>query len=176
MWCVCFAIVLSALKPTVTKSPLFQSVSNSITYSVFFRCYLFTVRKSVQIWFSTLRYATGSHSCSATDSLIGSLQRQGRHVFFLHTQKDGKKDRAAVDKVFFLRMLRIMRIMVPRFFCMEVRHGQPASQLSGWLATDSRGWMVAPLSRGRNGSVAVTHCRATATNMLRTRLCAFVAL
>uniref|UniRef100_A0AAQ5ZWL1 ATP-binding cassette sub-family D member 3 n=1 Tax=Amphiprion ocellaris TaxID=80972 RepID=A0AAQ5ZWL1_AMPOC len=33
--------------------------------------------------------------------------------------KDGKKDRAAVDKVFFLRILRILRIMVPRFFCME---------------------------------------------------------
>uniref|UniRef100_A0A671XX95 ATP-binding cassette sub-family D member 3 n=1 Tax=Sparus aurata TaxID=8175 RepID=A0A671XX95_SPAAU len=34
-------------------------------------------------------------------------------------QKDGKKDRAAVDKVFFLRILQIVRIMVPRFFCME---------------------------------------------------------
>uniref|UniRef100_A0A671XVD0 ATP-binding cassette, sub-family D (ALD), member 3a n=1 Tax=Sparus aurata TaxID=8175 RepID=A0A671XVD0_SPAAU len=33
--------------------------------------------------------------------------------------KDGKKDRAAVDKVFFLRILQIVRIMVPRFFCME---------------------------------------------------------
>uniref|UniRef100_A0A671XX84 ATP-binding cassette sub-family D member 3 n=1 Tax=Sparus aurata TaxID=8175 RepID=A0A671XX84_SPAAU len=38
---------------------------------------------------------------------------------YLLTQKDGKKDRAAVDKVFFLRILQIVRIMVPRFFCME---------------------------------------------------------
>uniref|UniRef100_A0A668AQZ8 ATP-binding cassette sub-family D member 3 n=1 Tax=Myripristis murdjan TaxID=586833 RepID=A0A668AQZ8_9TELE len=30
-----------------------------------------------------------------------------------------KKDRAAVDRVFFLRIMRILRIMVPRFFCME---------------------------------------------------------
>lgn len=37
----------------------------------------------------------------------------------LNTEKDGKKDRAAVDKVFFLRIVRILRIMVPRFFCME---------------------------------------------------------
>ncbi|KAM6977992.1 ATP-binding cassette sub-family D member 3a isoform 1-T1 [Aplochiton taeniatus] len=34
-------------------------------------------------------------------------------------EKDGKKDRAAVDKVFFLRILQILRIMVPRFFCKE---------------------------------------------------------
>ncbi|XP_028288290.1 ATP-binding cassette sub-family D member 3a isoform X2 [Parambassis ranga] len=37
----------------------------------------------------------------------------------INTEKDGKKDRAAVDKVFFLRILRILRIMVPRLFCME---------------------------------------------------------
>lgn len=41
---------------------------------------------------------------------------------YLLLQKDGKKDRAAVDKVFLLRILRIMRIMVPRFFCKEVWH------------------------------------------------------
>ncbi|XP_028821668.1 ATP-binding cassette sub-family D member 3a isoform X2 [Denticeps clupeoides] len=33
--------------------------------------------------------------------------------------KDGKKDRAAVDKVFFQRIRQILRIMVPRFFCKE---------------------------------------------------------
>ncbi|XP_049604746.1 ATP-binding cassette sub-family D member 3a isoform X2 [Syngnathus scovelli] len=33
--------------------------------------------------------------------------------------EDGKKDRAAVDRVFFLRIMRILRIMVPQFFCME---------------------------------------------------------
>uniref|UniRef100_A0A8C1DZ70 ATP-binding cassette, sub-family D (ALD), member 3a n=2 Tax=Cyprinus carpio TaxID=7962 RepID=A0A8C1DZ70_CYPCA len=33
--------------------------------------------------------------------------------------KDGKKDRAAVDKLFFIRISRIIRIMVPRFFCKE---------------------------------------------------------
>uniref|UniRef100_A0A673MLD3 ATP-binding cassette sub-family D member 3-like n=1 Tax=Sinocyclocheilus rhinocerous TaxID=307959 RepID=A0A673MLD3_9TELE len=34
-------------------------------------------------------------------------------------QKDGKKDRAAVDKLFFIRISRIVRIMVPRLFCRE---------------------------------------------------------
>ncbi|KAL7887337.1 hypothetical protein AOLI_G00050580 [Acnodon oligacanthus] len=34
-------------------------------------------------------------------------------------QKDGKKDRAAVDKVFFIRITRILKIMVPRLFCKE---------------------------------------------------------
>ncbi|KAM8731437.1 ATP-binding cassette sub-family D member 3a isoform 1-T1 [Acanthopagrus schlegelii] len=37
----------------------------------------------------------------------------------LSIEKDGRKDRAAVDKVFFLRILQILRIMVPRFICME---------------------------------------------------------
>ncbi|XP_051266197.1 ATP-binding cassette sub-family D member 3a isoform X3 [Dicentrarchus labrax] len=36
-----------------------------------------------------------------------------------NAEKDGKKDRASVDKVFFHRILQILRIMVPRFFCME---------------------------------------------------------
>lgn len=35
-------------------------------------------------------------------------------------QKDGKRDKAAVDKTFFLRVLKILRIMVPGVFCMEV--------------------------------------------------------
>uniref|UniRef100_A0A665U159 ATP-binding cassette, sub-family D (ALD), member 3a n=1 Tax=Echeneis naucrates TaxID=173247 RepID=A0A665U159_ECHNA len=35
-------------------------------------------------------------------------------------KKDVRKDRAAVDKIFFLRIMRILRIMVPRVFCMEV--------------------------------------------------------
>ncbi|XP_037135927.1 ATP-binding cassette sub-family D member 3a isoform X2 [Syngnathus acus] len=33
--------------------------------------------------------------------------------------EDGKKDRAAVDRIFFLRIMRILRIMVPQVFCME---------------------------------------------------------
>uniref|UniRef100_A0A3B4CVJ2 ATP-binding cassette sub-family D member 3 n=1 Tax=Pygocentrus nattereri TaxID=42514 RepID=A0A3B4CVJ2_PYGNA len=34
-------------------------------------------------------------------------------------QKDVKKDRAAVDKVFFIRIKQILKIMVPRLFCKE---------------------------------------------------------
>ncbi|XP_030623331.1 ATP-binding cassette sub-family D member 3a isoform X2 [Chanos chanos] len=34
-------------------------------------------------------------------------------------QKETKKDKASVDRVFFLRIGRILRIMVPRFFCKE---------------------------------------------------------
>ncbi|XP_063062856.1 ATP-binding cassette sub-family D member 3a isoform X3 [Engraulis encrasicolus] len=37
----------------------------------------------------------------------------------LSKEKDAKKDRAAVDKVFVLRMCRLLRVMVPRFFCKE---------------------------------------------------------
>nr|XP_057916934.1 ATP-binding cassette sub-family D member 3a [Doryrhamphus excisus] len=37
----------------------------------------------------------------------------------LNIEKDGKKDRAAVDKLFFLRILQLLRIMVPGLFCME---------------------------------------------------------
>ncbi|XP_053198486.1 ATP-binding cassette sub-family D member 3a isoform X3 [Scomber japonicus] len=45
--------------------------------------------------------------------------RKGGSDLVLNAEKDGKKDRAAVDKVFFLRILQILRIMVPRFFCKE---------------------------------------------------------
>ncbi|GAA6219497.1 ATP-binding cassette sub-family D member 3 isoform X1 [Lates japonicus] len=45
--------------------------------------------------------------------------RKGGSDLVLNTEKDGRKDRAAVDKVFFLRIIRILRIMVPRVFCME---------------------------------------------------------
>ncbi|XP_051543203.1 ATP-binding cassette sub-family D member 3-like isoform X3 [Myxocyprinus asiaticus] len=34
-------------------------------------------------------------------------------------QKDGKKERAAVDRLFFIRISRIIKIMVPRFICKE---------------------------------------------------------
>ncbi|KAM9337280.1 ATP-binding cassette sub-family D member 3-like isoform 1-T1 [Symphorus nematophorus] len=40
-------------------------------------------------------------------------------LLYLFIQKDCRKDRAAVDKVFFLRILRILGIMVPQVFCME---------------------------------------------------------
>ncbi|XP_036376897.1 ATP-binding cassette sub-family D member 3a [Megalops cyprinoides] len=36
-----------------------------------------------------------------------------------NSDKDAKKDRAAVDKVFFSRLYRILKIMVPRTFCKE---------------------------------------------------------
>ncbi|XP_022622498.1 ATP-binding cassette sub-family D member 3 isoform X2 [Seriola dumerili] len=46
--------------------------------------------------------------------------RKGGSDLLLNTEKDGsRKDRAVVDKVFFLRILRILRIMVPRLFCKE---------------------------------------------------------
>uniref|UniRef100_A0A7N5ZVV6 ABC transporter domain-containing protein n=1 Tax=Anabas testudineus TaxID=64144 RepID=A0A7N5ZVV6_ANATE len=45
--------------------------------------------------------------------------RKGASDLVLNTEKDGKKDRAAVDKVFCLRIIRILRLMVPRVFCME---------------------------------------------------------
>ncbi|XP_069007307.1 ATP-binding cassette sub-family D member 3a isoform X2 [Embiotoca jacksoni] len=46
-------------------------------------------------------------------------RKKGSSELVVNTEKDGRKDRAAVDKVFFLRILRILRIMVPRLFCKE---------------------------------------------------------
>ncbi|XP_018609321.1 ATP-binding cassette sub-family D member 3a [Scleropages formosus] len=37
----------------------------------------------------------------------------------LNNDKEAKKDRAAVDKVFFARLCQILKIMVPRMFCKE---------------------------------------------------------
>lgn len=35
-------------------------------------------------------------------------------------QKEGKKERAMVDRLFIARICRILKIMVPRAFCKEV--------------------------------------------------------
>uniref|UniRef100_A0A671P3Q5 ATP-binding cassette sub-family D member 3-like n=1 Tax=Sinocyclocheilus anshuiensis TaxID=1608454 RepID=A0A671P3Q5_9TELE len=43
----------------------------------------------------------------------------GTHIKYLMREINGKKDRAAVDKLFFIRISRIVRIMVPRLFCKE---------------------------------------------------------
>ncbi|XP_046879998.1 ATP-binding cassette sub-family D member 3a isoform X1 [Hypomesus transpacificus] len=45
--------------------------------------------------------------------------KKGSSEVLLNNEKDSKKDRAAVDKDFVLRIFRILRIMVPRFFCKE---------------------------------------------------------
>uniref|UniRef100_A0ABI7Y419 ATP binding cassette subfamily D member 3 n=1 Tax=Felis catus TaxID=9685 RepID=A0ABI7Y419_FELCA len=37
-----------------------------------------------------------------------------------NNEKEGKKERAVVDKVFLLRLTRILRIVVPRTFCKEI--------------------------------------------------------
>ncbi|XP_072234229.1 ATP-binding cassette sub-family D member 3a [Leuresthes tenuis] len=50
------------------------------------------------------------------------LGTKGSSQLVLNTEKDIKKDKAAVDKVFFLRILRILRIMVPQVFCMETAY------------------------------------------------------
>ncbi|XP_059391109.1 ATP-binding cassette sub-family D member 3-like isoform X2 [Carassius carassius] len=49
----------------------------------------------------------------------GLNRKKGSSNDLSSEQKDGKKDRAAVDKLFFIRISRIIRIMVPRFFCKE---------------------------------------------------------
>uniref|UniRef100_A0A8C6U321 ATP-binding cassette, sub-family D (ALD), member 3a n=1 Tax=Neogobius melanostomus TaxID=47308 RepID=A0A8C6U321_9GOBI len=45
--------------------------------------------------------------------------RQGSTELLQTTEKDGRKDKAAVDWAFFLRILRLLRIIVPRVFCLE---------------------------------------------------------
>ncbi|XP_060778095.1 ATP-binding cassette sub-family D member 3a isoform X2 [Neoarius graeffei] len=47
------------------------------------------------------------------------LNRKGSSDLILSDEKDPKKDRAAVDRVFFARVTRILQIMIPRIFCKE---------------------------------------------------------
>ncbi|XP_037550031.1 ATP-binding cassette sub-family D member 3 [Nematolebias whitei] len=80
------------------------------------------------------KYVTAKNSCLAGGVLLvvyllkhrnrRSKQNstKGASQLVLNTDKDGRKDKAAVDKVFFLRILRILRIMVPRVFCMETAY------------------------------------------------------
>ncbi|XP_076146311.1 ATP-binding cassette sub-family D member 3a isoform X2 [Alosa pseudoharengus] len=46
-------------------------------------------------------------------------KKGGAELVLSNEQKEAKKDRAAVDKVFFLRICRLLGIMVPQFFCKE---------------------------------------------------------
>ncbi|XP_023660433.1 ATP-binding cassette sub-family D member 3a isoform X2 [Paramormyrops kingsleyae] len=45
--------------------------------------------------------------------------KKGQSELQLNNDKESKKDRAAVDKVFFARLCRICRIMLPSMFCKE---------------------------------------------------------
>uniref|UniRef100_A0A1A8Q0W4 ATP-binding cassette sub-family D member 3 n=2 Tax=Nothobranchius TaxID=28779 RepID=A0A1A8Q0W4_9TELE len=79
------------------------------------------------------KYVTAKNSCVAGGILfvIYLLKQRSRtpkqysakgSSQLLNTEKDVKKDKTAVDKVFFLRILRILNIMVPRVFCMETAY------------------------------------------------------
>ncbi|XP_041737232.1 ATP-binding cassette sub-family D member 3-like [Coregonus clupeaformis] len=46
-------------------------------------------------------------------------EKRGSELVLSNEDKAAKKDRAAVDYVFFLRISKIIRIMVPRWFCKE---------------------------------------------------------
>ncbi|XP_051970497.1 ATP-binding cassette sub-family D member 3 isoform X1 [Xyrauchen texanus] len=46
-------------------------------------------------------------------------RKKGSSEDLISEQKDGKKERAAVDRLFFIRISRIIKIMVPRFICKE---------------------------------------------------------
>ncbi|XP_017555859.1 ATP-binding cassette sub-family D member 3a isoform X3 [Pygocentrus nattereri] len=77
------------------------------------------------------KYFTAKNSSIAAGILIAlyllkqrrrsaRLNRKGSSDALLNNeQKDVKKDRAAVDKVFFIRIKQILKIMVPRLFCKE---------------------------------------------------------
>uniref|UniRef100_A0A3B5KL04 ABC transmembrane type-1 domain-containing protein n=1 Tax=Xiphophorus couchianus TaxID=32473 RepID=A0A3B5KL04_9TELE len=69
------------------------------------------------------KYLTAKYSCLAGGGLLLLyLLRHRSQTRKKHRSKDGKKDKTAVDKVFFLRILRILHIMVPRVFCMETAY------------------------------------------------------
>ncbi|XP_037393177.1 ATP-binding cassette sub-family D member 3a isoform X5 [Pygocentrus nattereri] len=76
------------------------------------------------------KYFTAKNSSIAAGILIAlyllkqrrrsaRLNRKGSSDALLNNEKDVKKDRAAVDKVFFIRIKQILKIMVPRLFCKE---------------------------------------------------------
>uniref|UniRef100_A0A3B4EE25 ATP-binding cassette sub-family D member 3 n=1 Tax=Pygocentrus nattereri TaxID=42514 RepID=A0A3B4EE25_PYGNA len=73
------------------------------------------------------KYFTAKNSSIAAGILIALYllkqrrrsARLNRCVTLSELQKDVKKDRAAVDKVFFIRIKQILKIMVPRLFCKE---------------------------------------------------------
>uniref|UniRef100_A0A672Q218 ATP-binding cassette sub-family D member 3-like n=1 Tax=Sinocyclocheilus grahami TaxID=75366 RepID=A0A672Q218_SINGR len=66
------------------------------------------------------KYLTAKNSAVAGGILLVLyFLKQRRRSAGLNRYKDGKKERAAVDKLFFIRISRIVRIMVPRFFCKE---------------------------------------------------------
>ncbi|XP_029955701.1 ATP-binding cassette sub-family D member 3a isoform X2 [Salarias fasciatus] len=80
------------------------------------------------------KYLTAKNSSVAVGALLvlyllknrsrkakpGSGKRDSELV--LSSEKDGRKDRAAVDRVFVGRILRILRVLVPRVFCMETAY------------------------------------------------------
>ncbi|KAL6098200.1 abcd3 [Pungitius sinensis] len=49
----------------------------------------------------------------------GHRDGKGGSGVVLNAEKDGRKDRAAVDKVFFSRIFEILRILVPQLICKE---------------------------------------------------------
>uniref|UniRef100_A0A8C2AP38 ATP-binding cassette sub-family D member 3 n=1 Tax=Cyprinus carpio TaxID=7962 RepID=A0A8C2AP38_CYPCA len=67
------------------------------------------------------KYLTAKNSAVAGGILLVLyfLKQRRKSARLNRYLKDGKKDRAAVDKLFFIRISRIIRIMVPRFFCKE---------------------------------------------------------
>uniref|UniRef100_A0AAY4CPR0 AAA+ ATPase domain-containing protein n=1 Tax=Denticeps clupeoides TaxID=299321 RepID=A0AAY4CPR0_9TELE len=68
------------------------------------------------------KYLTARNSTVAGGVLLVLYllkQRRRPNGYVVRGSRNGKKDRAAVDKVFFQRIRQILRIMVPRFFCKE---------------------------------------------------------
>nr|KAF6503629.1 ATP binding cassette subfamily D member 3 [Rousettus aegyptiacus] len=77
------------------------------------------------------KYLTARNSSLAGAALLLlCLLRKQRRTLGLHgkksgkpqlqnNEKEGKKEQAMVDKVFFSKFARILKIMVPRIFCKE---------------------------------------------------------
>ncbi|KAM6977993.1 ATP-binding cassette sub-family D member 3a isoform 2-T2 [Aplochiton taeniatus] len=84
-------------------------------------------------------------------------------------EKDGKKDRAAVDKVFFLRILQILRIMVPRFFCKETGY---LLLIAAMLVTRTYCdvWMI------QNGTMIESGIISRDINLFKTHFYSYIAV
>uniref|UniRef100_A0A8C9TRE2 ATP-binding cassette sub-family D member 3 n=1 Tax=Scleropages formosus TaxID=113540 RepID=A0A8C9TRE2_SCLFO len=90
-----------------------------------------TLRRLLSLWANNggLSCAKDRNGGAAVSSLTRSpaAVRSRRHELMntemrrgvKKLQKEAKKDRAAVDKVFFARLCQILKIMVPRMFCKE---------------------------------------------------------
>ncbi|NWQ71698.1 ABCD3 protein, partial [Neopipo cinnamomea] len=98
--------------------------------------------------FLTARHSAiaGAAAACALLCLLGKRRAAAQHgkrsgkQALQNNEKEGKKERAMVDRVFISRICRILKIMVPRTFCKEVSLSTLIAKLN-WLDEWTMKWM-----------------------------------